>query len=878
MNPKTGRLARYPPAVEALSIVFIEKIREWLSSESPEFRSLPLASRNLYACRVAACNLPTLTHKTQNFPYNRPETDLLKLSISSRWLTANPRRKPDTVRQIPWAENEWSNLDMSSWPSPRGISSGDLHSFFETTYSRAGPDFLPSPFTNRVKGEYLHTATNAVWYCDTTEAGGIWFTLVLDSASRLVLGSYASTKAPTSLGLSGWFTNLFLELGRKPVILHSDKGSIFTSQEFQDFLTSEGITFSGDTRHAQVPGNNVIESFNSKIKQYLHITKTHTQNRRDFAAKSVKDRLFIFRAALAFLSETTLSQVENASPAELYEALEKAPLKLDYQAASDTPEGQAIKSYQSSMVIFNRARTELDSLMQQNIAGVEAFKSMLNALLPSSVGDISDFHEIRDKFAKFYDVMQLQFANVTSKVEEVLTNQEIVHAEQAARHEELITKIEHLSAEKAGLETNVTEMVEILRRKEQAEHERQAAFEARKFKRLNAKKLPKREELTADQKQALLTSVKGKDFYRVARDRVALVILFTWGIRIDMLRFIKVQHLKKLLKGVAVRITVSKTNRKVDLDLPPTPQFDKWANVISKEFNFIKNHPDLQDKPSFYNVARETLNKRLNKYFKQGSIDWNMYIRSHSCRVTVANAAIKKFGIVVAKQLLGHQSINSTLAYQRGELSLIEAAARIDEITPDPPDLKVRKGRPRKNPYKLKVPKRGVRSSQAGKPAKAHKVQYYTTTTRKTQTLNLTKQSTPKVKVKRPKPLPSLGQAPLPTPTSRLPVVTPNVLEPHTRISKKSNTTGPILPAQFSDSLEPKVPSTPVPSKKAAKKAASPSSPLSTPIVLDGEPKAPRKAKSKNPSSEEEPISSPSQVPPSPPRARKKGRPSRPKA
>ena len=115
-------------------------------------------------------------------------------------------------------------------------------------------------------------APNEVWAGDVTQVnvGGVWLFLavVLDLYSRRVVGFRTSTSAETSLvtgamknAARGW-------LSLEGLVFHSDQGTIYASQRFQEQLSVLGVTASM-SRRGNCWDNAPVESFFASMKKKL---------------------------------------------------------------------------------------------------------------------------------------------------------------------------------------------------------------------------------------------------------------------------------------------------------------------------------------------------------------------------------------------------------------------------------------------------------------------------------------------------------------------------------------------------------------------------------------------------------------------------------
>ena len=140
---------------------------------------------------------------------------------------------------------------------------------------------------NVLDRQFQADAPNQKWVADFTyiwtAEGWLYAAVVLDLYSRRVVGwsmhsSMTSQLVADALMMAVW-------LGGKPVQLlhHSDQGSQYTSEHFQELLREQGITCSM-SRAGEVWDNSAMESFFSSLKTEKtarRVYRTRAQARAD---------------------------------------------------------------------------------------------------------------------------------------------------------------------------------------------------------------------------------------------------------------------------------------------------------------------------------------------------------------------------------------------------------------------------------------------------------------------------------------------------------------------------------------------------------------------------------------------------------------------
>ena len=106
----------------------------------------------------------------------------------------------------------------------------------------------PAYVRNHLERDFATTEQNAKWVTDITyirtAEGWLYLCVVIDLYGGKVVGWSMSTTQDRQLVLKAVLMACWQRPGRKPVILHSDRGTQFTSYEYQQFLKDHHITLS----------------------------------------------------------------------------------------------------------------------------------------------------------------------------------------------------------------------------------------------------------------------------------------------------------------------------------------------------------------------------------------------------------------------------------------------------------------------------------------------------------------------------------------------------------------------------------------------------------------------------------------------------------
>ena len=170
---------------------------------------------------------------------------------------------------------------------------------------------------NVLNREFEQEAPDRVWLADITciwtLQGWLYLAAVLDAHSRKVVGWSMSHRMPSSLVMDA----LRMALGRRcpdqaaSLLHHSDRGSQYASQAYQDLLRDHNITCSM-SRKANCWDNAMMESFFATLKkECVHHERYAT---REEARQSVFEYIELFyntrrrHSALGYLSPEQFEQ------------------------------------------------------------------------------------------------------------------------------------------------------------------------------------------------------------------------------------------------------------------------------------------------------------------------------------------------------------------------------------------------------------------------------------------------------------------------------------------------------------------------------------------------------------------------------------------
>ena len=140
----------------------------------------------------------------------------------------------------------------------------------------------PAGTRNHLERDFTATAPNTTWVTDSTSVRtaehGLYWCVVLDLYSGLVVGGSMSARQDCQLVVQAVLMAIWQRPTRTPVILHSDRGCQFTAAEYQQFLTAHQVTCSM-SRVGSCADNAAAESF-------FGVLKRERVNRRQYQTRA----------------------------------------------------------------------------------------------------------------------------------------------------------------------------------------------------------------------------------------------------------------------------------------------------------------------------------------------------------------------------------------------------------------------------------------------------------------------------------------------------------------------------------------------------------------------------------------------------------------
>lgn len=167
----------------------------------------------------------------------------------------------------------------------RGYKSHHHHRY--TKPAKAAP--------NRLSQQFLMNSPDEAWVTDITYIrtfqGWLYLAVVLDLFSRKVIGWSMKSTLSKEIVLDAILMAVWRRKPLKPVIIHSDQGSQYSSDEWKRFCEQHQLQASM-SRRGNCYDNAVAESFFSRLKKER--IRKHVYQSRDKARADIFDYIEVF--------------------------------------------------------------------------------------------------------------------------------------------------------------------------------------------------------------------------------------------------------------------------------------------------------------------------------------------------------------------------------------------------------------------------------------------------------------------------------------------------------------------------------------------------------------------------------------------------------
>jgi site-specific recombinase XerD/transposase InsO family protein len=491
-----------------------------------------------------------------------------------------------------------------------------------------------------LKNRYVVADRNTFWTIDATYINSGVLIIVIDLATRLIIGHMYLHRKKANEFLSSHIISLLNRCIKARNIhepdkltIHSDRGFQFTSNEFIDFSKQQGFQQSLNEKPLN---NQVSESLNNKVKKLLRLKLEPFKLNKNIKSNKEKD-------TLTYLNK-----------------LKKQTILQTIQFAIDEHNNEA-STHNKEITPFNLDNALFDSNRKKPAISAASTKDAVNAEI---------VEHYRESVVFDYAIDWAQFYNAQDNKQDIQF--EIARRERAFLYEQNRTL--QATIEKQG---NQIERQNYLIEKQSEQLKELLDFQREKLKQITikeqlkakkaaAKKQPPRDLITPQEFKLLLNSIKLNSL-KYARIKVALVLLYITGLRVANLRSFQVRHLLELLNKQSTTILINKRGgiRKIIIG----KQCKQWFKLIQINIETLIENKQ-EDQNLFTNrqgqiVSREQFNKDINQALKEFSGHSGKILKSHSFRIALITDLLQDNTIQEVRNIIGHQDIRTTDTYNR---------------------------------------------------------------------------------------------------------------------------------------------------------------------------------------------------------------------
>lgn len=495
---------------------------------------------------------------------------------------------------------------------------------------------------------------NSVWVADITsfelnENKKVYVFLCIDIFSNKILISIFKTKTITSNDIIRKLREVVEKRlpirPRKEVILHTDRGTQFTSKTYNEFILSqEGFICSSMSRANTPKDNPVAERFIRTFKEHKINNKTFQQELFHQIEINSKFRgyrkIFNFYVKDLDLKPNTKSKIMS-------------PERLDTDAQ--------IASMLMTEPNYPKAFSE--------VYGNDFRREYIDQYKLESIGVTSILDEIASKRAELVNKTPFDDYESDLALQVIDDRLESIYG--------LIMKNPELTRQ--YVEEAILPIQDML---ESMDEKLNILLPKRKKERnILPLRDPVNNELFDIFIAAAGTTAKYKQDLKCAQLRIAYTILFFTGLRVNEMRFFQEEHIQDAIKTSQFSVVHYKQKEPhihviSDLAVKTLKKLEKYYEIIFIKYKY--KYLFGKKKP----VAEKHLIRMINDDIKHTSkinqIPYN--IKSHSFRINMISKLLQNTSVQNAADIIGHRDIQSTMAYKRYALNKKEIKNLLNTI------------------------------------------------------------------------------------------------------------------------------------------------------------------------------------------------------
>lgn len=499
------------------------------------------------------------------------------------------------------------------------------------------------PTKDLLNNKYVSPNVDSIWTLDFTAFGRkkqrYWTLTLMDLASRRILlhrvvrSDGCSFKEKDVIML----VNEAILVNQRPQVIHTDMGGQFIGEELATFLKKQDIKQSLADQVRQKFPNQVHESSNKTLKKILSdILKTKK-------IKSI-DHIENQETAIALISEV-ISTYNNKPHSKLVQAspnISNNALALNNDLILQRL--QKTQCNNQKPFILAKAGTDLG----------DQIETIKTEVIQRYAGDWQTF------FTEWREQQEQDTQHIIEEIRE--SAKSTIETLQGQLQEQLSQLQEQLS------------QIQYLKSREEDRARKEKEAEEKKQIRKLRERRPARDAATCPEflnAIATVEATKNRSQFCAARDKIALLLLYLFGMRIGNLSLITAGHLQQILKQKQVLLPLIKTKKPVYKNFYISESMKQLIIKLESSFQILLG--DRKDEQLVFTqtydsektLSRITLTGRINKILKESSKASHKKLSSHSFRIGLTTALIETAGIDIAQAMIGHKDIATTAVYSR---------------------------------------------------------------------------------------------------------------------------------------------------------------------------------------------------------------------
>ena len=520
-------------------------------------------------------------------------------------------------------------------------------------------------YENKLASQNITAKTDIVWAADFStlelknDKNKLHIFLCIDLHTNYILARSTSLKTISSAGTIRVFKKLvkdtfpFHPEGKPdiPVIIHTDRGTQFTSKSYKNFLDQYQNFIEPSMSRKRTPKDNAV------MERFVRTFKEHRIN-----GIKIQDQL---DAELYYDPNfSSFKKIINQYVKSLNETVNK-------KTSPDTPKIAYEKVQNASRVMYPPIYTKAFSEVFGNdprIVHIEKYKQE-NKDTNNYLADIAATQaELTDKTPFDTEEQNLVVNRIANQLSQIYT---LIQSNPQLTKQYVENALEPI---KEVIE-EIDRKVDILLPKE------------KKDRTVQKLRDPIDQELfPIFLSNAGSASTRKKELIE-AQLRICYTLLYHIGLRVNELRVITLQEILEAMETSQITLITYKTKQSHIYILSKQAIRDLRKRQEDFETVFYKNNYKYlfgKDEPIHEKSLIRLINKDLKNTCHRHNISFN--VKSHSFRIHVISSLLKRTNVQDAANIIGHNDIRSTLKYSRYSMSKKEIQELLDDIANSKPE------------------------------------------------------------------------------------------------------------------------------------------------------------------------------------------------